>query len=90
MRGASNEGRGPWRCQLVPLRHSSPYEEQNPGPWLCASEACAAGACAGMCVFITAVSMTKLFACGGGEQWRTCAKRDYELRPVWNSLPITH
>jgi hypothetical protein len=44
MRGASNEGRGPWRCQLATPRHSSPYEEQNPGPWLCASEACAAGA----------------------------------------------
>ena len=24
-------------------RHSSPYREQNPGQWLCASEACAAG-----------------------------------------------
>jgi hypothetical protein len=27
---------------------------------------------------------------GGGEQWRTCATRDYEPRPVWTSLPITH
>jgi hypothetical protein len=26
---------------------------------------------------------------GGGEQWRTCATRDYESRPVWTSLPIT-
>ena len=28
--------------------------------------------------------------CVGGEQWRTCATRDYEPRPVWTSLPITH
>ncbi len=27
---------------------------------------------------------------GGGKQWRTCATRDYEPRPVWTSLPITH
>ena len=33
------------------------------------------------CVF-TAVPITKLFACGGGEQWRTCATRDYESRSV--------
>ena len=25
----------------------------------------------------------------GGKQWRTCATRDYEPRPVWTSLPIT-
>jgi hypothetical protein len=42
-------------------------------------------------VFITTVPITKLFAGGGGgEQWRTCATRDYEPRPVWTSLPITH
>jgi hypothetical protein len=30
--------------------------------------------------------------CVGGTQWRTCATRDYEPRPVWmwTSLPITH
>jgi hypothetical protein len=39
-------------------------------------------------VFITAVPITKLFA--GGGQWRTCATRDYEPRPAWTSLPITH
>jgi hypothetical protein len=54
-------------------------------------------------VFITAVPITKLFAWGGGgdnggqtvrgeggggEQWRTCATRDYEPRPVWTSLPV--
>jgi hypothetical protein len=27
---------------------------------------------------------------GEGKQWRTCATRDYEPRPVWTSLPITH
>jgi hypothetical protein len=42
-------------------------------------------------VFITAVPSTKLFAgWGGGEQFRTCATRVYEPRPVWTSLPITH
>jgi hypothetical protein len=34
-----------------------------------------------VCVFITAVPITKLFELGG-KQWRTCATRDYELRPV--------
>ena len=27
---------------------------------------------------------------GGGGEWRTCAMRDDEPRPVWMSLPITH
>jgi hypothetical protein len=41
------------------------------------------------CVFITAVPITKLFAWGGGGgQWRTCAKRDYEPKPVWTSLLV--
>jgi hypothetical protein len=41
--------------------------------------------------FFTAVPITQLFAGGGGgEQWRTCTTRDYEPRPVWTSLPITH
>jgi len=36
-----------------------------------------------VCVFITAVPITKLFAGGGGGgEWRTCATRDYEPRPV--------
>ena len=26
---------------------------------------------------------------GGGGEWRTCAMRDDEQRPVWMSLPIT-
>jgi hypothetical protein len=42
-----------------------------------------------VCVFITAGPITKLFAWGGGE-WRTCAMRDDEPRPVWMSLLITH
>ena len=33
-----------WRCLLAPPIHSFPHEEWNPGPWPCASEACAAGA----------------------------------------------
>ena len=41
------------------------------------------------CVFLTAVPITKLLARGEGE-WRTCATRDDELRPVWTSLPITY
>ena len=36
-----------------------------------------------LCVFITAVPITKLFARGGVGEWRTCATRDYEPRPVW-------
>ena len=35
-----------------------------------------------MCVFITAVPITKLFAREGGGEWRTCATRDYEPRPM--------
>ncbi len=27
---------------------------------------------------------------GGGGEWRTCAMRDDEPRPLWMSLPITH
>jgi hypothetical protein len=34
-----------------------------------------------VCVLITAVPITKMFAWGGGGQWRTCATRDYEPRP---------
>jgi hypothetical protein len=41
------------------------------------------------CVFITAVPIAKLFARGGGE-WKTCATRDYEPKPVRTSLPIAH
>ncbi len=44
-----------------------------------------------MCVcFITAGPITKLFVWGGGGEWRTCAMRDDEPRPVWMSLLITH
>ena len=39
-----------------------------------------------MCVFITAVPITKLFAWGGGGRWRPCATRDDEQRPVWMSV----
>ncbi len=43
----------------------------------------------GVC-FITAGPITKLFAWGGGGEWRTCAMRDDEPRPVWMNLLITH
>ena len=43
-----------------------------------------------VCVFITAGPITKLFAGGGGGEWRTCAMRDDEPRPVWMSPLITH
>ena len=58
-----------------------------------------------VCVFITVVPITKLFAVcvfyycrtyykavrvGGGGEWRTCAMRDDEPRLVWMSLLITH
>jgi hypothetical protein len=42
------------------------------------------------CVFITAGPITKLFAGGGGGEWRTCAMIDDEPRPVWMSPLITH
>jgi hypothetical protein len=43
-----------------------------------------------VCVFITAGPSTNLFAWGGGGiwDWRTCATRDDEPRPVWTGLPI--
>jgi len=34
--------------------------------------------------------MIKLFAGGGGGEWRTCAMRDDKPRPVWMSPLITH
>jgi hypothetical protein len=48
------------------------------------------GATTSVCVFITAGPITKLFAGGGGGEWRTCAMRDDEPRPVWMSPLITH
>ena len=57
-----------------------------------------------MCVFITAGPITKLFAgvmivlllflqkqnLDRGGEWRTCAMREDEPRPVWMSPLITH
>jgi hypothetical protein len=43
-----------------------------------------------VCVFITTGPITKLFAGGGGGEWRTCAMIDDEPRPVWMSPLITH
>ncbi len=39
------------------------------------------------CVLILALPLIKLFAWGRGE-WRTCATRDDEPRPVWTRLPL--
>ena len=44
----------------------------------------------GVCVFITAGPITKLFAGGGGGEWTTCAMIDDEPRPVWMSPLVTH
>jgi hypothetical protein len=41
-----------------------------------------------VCVFITAGPITKLFAGGGGGEWRTYAMIDDEPRPVWMSRKI--
>jgi hypothetical protein len=45
-----------------------------------------------VCAFITAgpITNTKLFAGGGGGEWRTYAMIDDEPRPVWMSPLITH
>ena len=44
----------------------------------------------GVCVFITAGPITKLFAGGGGGEWTTCAMIDDEPKPVWMSPLVTH
>ncbi len=72
------------RCELVcPSRTN-----ERGGEGYCVKEGCRS-ACVclllqySVCVFITAVPITKLFAGGGGGgEGRTCAKRDYEPRPV--------
>jgi hypothetical protein len=43
-----------------------------------------------MCVFITVVPNTKLFAWGRGIVEDLCAMRDDEPRTVWAILPITY
>jgi hypothetical protein len=43
-----------------------------------------------MCVFYYCRTYFKAVRVGGGGEWRTCAMRDDEPRPVWMSLPITH
>ena len=44
----------------------------------------------GVCVFYYCRTYYKAVRVGGGGEWRTCAMRDDEPRPVWMSLPITH
>jgi hypothetical protein len=41
-------------------------------------------------VFYYCRTYYKAVRVGGGGEWRTCAMRDDEPRPVWMSLPITH
>jgi hypothetical protein len=43
----------------------------------------------GVCVYYCS-TYDKAVREGGGGEWRTCATRDDETRPVWTSLPITH
>jgi hypothetical protein len=42
----------------------------------------------GMCVFYYCRAYYKAVRVGGRGEWRTCATRDDEPRPVWTSLPI--
>ena len=42
-----------------------------------------------VCVFYYCRTYYKAVRVGGGGEWRTCAMRDDEPRPVWMSLPIT-
>jgi hypothetical protein len=42
-----------------------------------------------MCVFYYCRTYYKAVRVGGGGEWRTCAMRDDEPRPVWMSLLIT-
>jgi hypothetical protein len=42
-----------------------------------------------VCVFYYLQDLSQSCSRGGGE-WRTCAMRDDEPRPVWMSLLITH
>ena len=43
----------------------------------------------GVCVFYYCRTYDKAVRLGGGGEWRTCAMRDDEPRPVWMSLLIT-
>ena len=45
---------------------------------------------AGVCVFYYCRTYYKAVRVGGGGEWRTCAMRDDEPRPVWMSLSLTH
>ena len=81
--------RGP-RASLERFTHYSdgfygvflPENVQNP--------CCSVAVKKGVCVFITAGPITKLFAGGGGGEWTTCAMIDDEPRPVWMSPLVTH
>ena len=42
--------------------------------------------CLKLCVFITAGPITKLFAGGGGGEWRICDTRDDEVDGVLQTL----
>ena len=43
-----------------------------------------------VCVFYYCRTYYKAVRVGGGGEWRTCAMRDDEPRPVWMSLLITN
>jgi len=67
-------------CASGETRHAGIGEAPRPLPPFLFLEFPAFGKC--VCVFITAVPSTKLFARGGGGGWRTCATRDYDPRPM--------
>ncbi len=50
--------------------------------------ACVCESVGEMCVYCR--TYYKAVRVGGGGEWRTCAMRDDEPRPVWMRLLITH
>ena len=44
---------------------------------------CICTMCVFVCVFYYCRTYYKAVRVGGGGEWRTCAMRDYETRPVW-------
>ena len=55
--------------------------------------ACGGGVCVCVCLLLKDLlqnrTYCKVVRVGGGGEWRTCAMRDDDPRPVWMSLLIT-
>jgi hypothetical protein len=67
-------------CDAAQGRHARRQESHTP----------VAAICVAMCVrFYYCRTYYKSVRVGGGGEWRTCAMRDDEPRPVWMSLLIT-